>query len=68
MDKIEAIKGYIRRTNMPQRSANRCTFSPSEAIAICDEIEGNIDSIFLAFEYGMAKGYRAAKAEANRHD
>jgi len=63
-DTIKAIKDYIRRTKIPEETGHKYPFYPKEAIAVCDEAEGQTDAVFLAFEYGMAKGWRATKAEA----
>lgn len=62
MTEIEKMKKYIERTKLNK--------SPSYQMSVCEILslshataETPTDAVCLAFEYGRAKGYRAAKAE-----
>lgn len=61
MSEIEKIQRYIDRTkvNKPNYSLR---FSEWVALG-CKADEDTLEIIALAFDYGMAKGYRAAKAK-----
>ncbi len=65
MSEIEKIQRYIERTKMDK--SRRYQMSMNEAFALshqaytCGDLP--IEMISLAFHYGQAKGYRAAKAE-----
>lgn len=65
MTEIEKMKKYIERTKM--RGADNYCLVYSEAIEMLNigqsTVNGLFDVVSLAFEYGKAKGYRAAKAE-----
>ncbi|MBD5162912.1 MAG: hypothetical protein HDT14_13055 [Oscillibacter sp.] len=62
MSGIEKIKKYIERTS--KRCESR-VMSLEDAEDLARNVEHNpIGTIILAFCYGRAKGYRAAKAEA----
>lgn len=63
MTEMEKMKRYIELTN--------ATISDRYEIGLLEVSELNrakdwIDAIYLAFLYGRAKGYRAAKAEGRR--
>lgn len=60
MTEIEKMKRYIERTNATDMS--RYELDLLEARALRREPE-QTDALYLAFLYGRAKGYRAAKAE-----
>lgn len=63
MTEIEKIKKYIERTKM---NKEKYYLNFGEACAMAKEartFDTVLDVIDLAFEYGKAKGYRAAKAE-----
>ena len=65
MSEIEKMKRYIERTRM-KRADNYVMVYP-EARELFRKAENEADSLFdvisLAFDYGRAKGYRAAKSE-----
>lgn len=62
MIEIEQIKRYIERTKMDERDRYQMDVKTTMALAH-KASEAAIDAIVIAFEYGKAKGYRAAKAE-----
>lgn len=65
MSKIEKMKRYIERTKMG-KAENYCLVY-GEAVELChtarDDYDSLLEIIALAFDYGKAQGYRAAKAE-----
>jgi len=67
MSEIEKMKRYIERTKIPHGKARVYQMSMQEALALYNQVytceDLPIDIISLAFTYGQAKGYRAAKAE-----
>lgn len=63
MDTIEKIQGYIKRTKVDD-SRYYLGFIEARAIAkAAHTYDDVLDAVSLAFKYGQAKGYRAAKAE-----
>ncbi len=61
MSEIEKIKRYIERTRINVQSPDRYGMKLDELRALAEI--GNLFSVaMLAFEFGQAKGYRAAKA------
>lgn len=63
MSEIEKIKQYICKNVVP--NSQRYSMSMNEAIAVAHELD-RIEAIEIAFIYGKAKGYKAAKAEMRR--
>lgn len=67
MSEIEKMKRYIERTKMKETLATPYSMSLVEAFELAKRVDGSIDLsveiLSLAFDYGKAKGYRAAKAE-----
>lgn len=61
----ERIKKYIERTDIDESLRKKYGASVKEVISLCSVARG-ANLAYWAFEYGMAKGYRAAKAEARR--
>lgn len=61
MSEIEKMKRYIERTKMDIGSTSPYQLGTRQAFAVSDM--PTIEAIFLAFNYGKAKGYRAAKKE-----
>ena len=65
MSEIEKMKRYIERTKLNPN--DRFYLDMAEAFELAHQARGAIDlsleAISLAFNYGKAKGYRAAKAE-----
>lgn len=66
MSEIEKMKRYIERSkNFPTGTPYQMNLL--EAFVLADmSAENATDAVCLAFEYGRAKGYRAAKAEVRR--
>lgn len=60
MTEIEKIQRYIARTKI--KDAPALGMRPREWVSIGNS-GSTLDAVALAFEYGRAKGYRAAKAE-----
>ena len=63
MTEIEKMQKYIERTNLDK---NRMCLGFVEACALAKEAktaDDALEMVALAFNYGKAKGYRAAKAE-----
>lgn len=65
MTEIEKMKRYIERTKMDKN--DRFYLDMAEAFELAVQAYEStslpVDAISLAFKYGKAKGYRAAKAE-----
>ena len=65
MTEIEKNKRYIERTKMPE--TKRYSMNIIETLELARSASGEdnngIEAVVIAFEYGKAKGYRAAKAE-----
>lgn len=65
MTEIEKMEKYVERTKMVHNE--RYSLHCQESFALARHAQGTGDplyeAIFLAFSYGAAKGYRAAKAE-----
>ena len=66
MSEIEKIKRYIERTKMdlPRVYGMNVDESLELSVESRNTVGVPIKVIYLAFNYGRAKGYRAAKAEA----
>ena len=64
MSEIEKMQKYIERTKIKD-AGNTYTMLCKDIVALLNE-ENQSDAILLAFDYGRAKGYRAAKAEGKR--
>ncbi len=68
MSEIEKMKRYIERTKLDKN--DRFYLDMDEAFELAWQAQTSSDAplevISLAFNYGKAKGYRAAKAEARR--
>ena len=60
MSEIERIERYISQTQI--KESVKTEMKLAEWVSIRDS-GSPLDAIALAFEYGRAKGYRAAKAE-----
>lgn len=62
MTNIEKMKRYIELTQMPD--LDRYCMCMDDLHGLHDMLEqGEFSALALAFEFGQAKGYRAAKAE-----
>lgn len=70
MSEIEKMKRYIERTNIEEKKTDPYKMNICEAFELAHQALSRgdlpIDVITPAFDYGRAKGYRAAKAEARR--
>lgn len=68
MSEIEKMQRYIERTKLDKNS--RFGLSTTEAFELAHKArtmaEFPMEVICLAFNYGKAKGYRAAKAEVRK--
>ena len=64
MSEIEKMRRYIERTKMG-RADNYCLVHGEavELLRTATDVNSLFEIIVLAFDYGKAKGYRAAKAE-----
>ncbi len=63
MSEIEKMKRYIERTDMKIKASSPYQINIREALELAHQAHANpYDAVSLAFEYGKAKGYRAAKA------
>lgn len=64
MTKIEKMKKYIERTKMGREDNYGLVFGEVvELLHTATDTNSMFEIIALAFDYGKAKGYRAAKAE-----
>lgn len=67
MGEIEKMKRYIEKTKIGTNSRSKYAMNFAEAFELAHQAlncEGfPVEIISLAFDYGKAKGYRAAKAE-----
>lgn len=67
MSEIEKMKRYIELTKMNIKNPLQYAMNMREAIELAEMAKTSglfpIDAISLAFDYGQAKGYRAAKAK-----
>ncbi len=61
MSEIEKMKRYIERTKINEQIQDRYGMKMCEWRALV-KVGSPVDVAALAFEYGQAKGYRAAKA------
>lgn len=64
MSEIEKMKQYIGRA--PMKKADNYCLAYGEVVELIGATRGTdalLDIITLAFDYGKAKGYRAAKAK-----
>lgn len=64
MSEMDKIQRYIRNTKIQEALSDRCSLEVEELLAIVRGCKKNAHAAaMLAFSYGTAKGYRAAKAE-----
>lgn len=68
MSEIEKMQRYIDRTK--RKGADNYCLVYCEAVElgrkVLNDYDGLLDVISFAFNYGKAKGYRAAKAEVRK--
>ena len=66
MSEIEKMKRYIERTKM--KNADKYCLLEREVCELFEKAKadsnGMFDALTLSFNYGKAKGYRAARTEA----
>ena len=62
MSEIEKMKKYIERTKMGIKNPLQRAMNMREAFELAGMAKTD-SSLSIAFNYGQAKGYRAAKAE-----
>lgn len=61
---ISYLKAYCDKTNIPKQARYRYSMNCSDINALYDHLPFDVfGTLCLAFDYGMAKGYRAAKAD-----
>lgn len=64
---IASIITYLRETKISEELLKRYDMRTNDCEALYELCADNfLDGIYLAFQFGRAKGYRAAKAEARR--
>lgn len=64
MSEIEKIWRYVDRTGIAPKSVDRYCLHQSEMKAFLEEMRKNsFNALDAIFSFGLAKGYRAAKAE-----
>lgn len=64
MTTVEEMTAYIERTGISSSTKYKYSLCQSEMVAIWELLRTDcFRGIGLLFDYGMAKGYRAAKAE-----
>lgn len=67
MSEIEKIKRYIKRTGVQYEITSPYHIDLQELVALRRMAENALaDAIYLAFEYGRAKGERSARATQKR--
>lgn len=64
MSAIEKIEKYIENTGKISGSYSMRMCETYEMIRMASETP--VEALLLAFQYGQAKGYRAAKAEVRK--
>lgn len=64
MSEIEKMKRYIDRTKLPGDQKDKYCVYLGEIKEMCEYAQSDMfGALCFLFEYGRAKGYRAAKAE-----
>lgn len=68
MSELERMQRYIELTKMPTRVAVPYGMNIRElgAVKEVSREEGLVSALYMAFRFGMAKGWRAAKANAGK--
>ena len=67
MSEIEKMKWYIEQTKMPDSPTDAYCLYLGELREIGEATKDDMfGTLCLLFEYGKAKGYRAAKAESRK--
>lgn len=64
MSELERIQRYIEQTAVKNSGRYNIGLSEAMAIRLLAGSGKTMDAISLAFDFGRAKGYRAAKKEA----
>lgn len=63
-EKIEQVKRYIERTEIPSKIMTRYDMTLSEWEALMCYTDQGFGSLYLAYLFGRARGYRAGKKAA----
>ena len=67
MSEIEKMRRYIEQTKLPDDPHDKFCFCLGEMEEVGNFAQTDMfHALCLLFEYGKAKGYRAAKAEVRR--
>lgn len=66
MNLLEQMEAYIRSTAIPRATKMRYSMDSKQVLALRD-CHSSTEAVFLAFCYGRAEGYRAAKAEMKKN-
>ena len=71
MSEIDKMNRYIKKTNIPSKAQIRYSLVIPEMRAFFSKgakggMENLMDAFLLAFDYGMAKGYRAGTKAVKR--
>ena len=60
MSTLEKMAAYIKTTKIPKEVTGHYSLRFNEILALA-HYRGSVDSVCMAFKFGMAKGYRAGK-------
>ncbi len=64
MSELEKILEFTRQTNISQNAKSRYSMSVPKMKALYHvALDTPMEAVYLAFTFGMASGYRAAKSE-----
>lgn len=63
MSELEKMQKYIERTRLPNLHNYQMDLRTMRGLK---KIPGSYDQVVMAFEYGLAKGWRAVKARARK--
>lgn len=67
MSEIERIQQYIQRTKLPLEAEDRYQLTCGEILALHQEwLEDPFHTLFTVYNYGRAKGFRAAQRRAGK--
>lgn len=67
MSELAKIEHYISLTKLNMKRRDLYCMRLSELHTLCEVSDtGILNAICMAFDYGMAKGYRMAKREARK--
>lgn len=66
MTELEKIRKYIDRTKMDKKTYLTYCMCVKEWNVLVNQTSYPVEAVALAFDYGMAKGYRAGIKEAKQ--